>query len=307
MVYQYEYPGGIKVTGLGDFIRGLFFMLQFTERYDLRLHIEMHHPMTQWLAYFHDAHMSDSPKSANYKHKQTQVGYFAKNNYVYVETAQHAIRYQYVDVDDDFWAFLHTLPVSDGHTAMYCINHPNEAGITLEHRAQMRRVLEPTAEMQASVDMAMTNLHLRPRGYRVVHLRLNDDLFYQKDAEGGGSESQHWSLKQRQQLYDIVDAVVKIRRHTSDTLLLIASSNRIKRAVVRQCPNVVTLFHEITHLADPQLHSEAGVRNTLKDFYLMSHAKSIYSFSEYEHGSGFSKWCAAAYAVPYVCIRLRQG
>ena len=46
---------------------------------------------------------------------------------------------------------------------------------------------------------------------------------------------------------------------------------------------------------------EEKVKNTIIDFYLLSLSNSINSYSSYEHGSGFSYWCAKTYDIPYSC------
>jgi hypothetical protein len=38
----------------------------------------------------------------------------------------------------------------------------------------------------------------------------------------------------------------------------------------------------------------------------MTYSKYIYSFSVYDHGSGFSKWCATTYNIPYICYSLQK-
>jgi hypothetical protein len=37
------------------------------------------------------------------------------------------------------------------------------------------------------------------------------------------------------------------------------------------------------------------------DFNMFSHATSVIAFSVYKHGTGFSKWAAETYSVPYIC------
>ena len=65
------------------------------------------------------------------------------------------------------------------------------------------------------------------------------------------------------------------------------------------------MFHEITHTADMSITNDTNLINTLKEFYIMSFSSHIYSFSVYDHGSGFSKWCSVAYNIPYVCFSLK--
>ena len=57
----------------------------------------------------------------------------------------------------------------------------------------------------------------------------------------------------------------------------------------------------ITHFGEGVILEEEKVKNTLIDFYLLSQSKSIFSYSAYQHGSGFSYWCAKTFNIPYVC------
>ena len=63
--------------------------------------------------------------------------------------------------------------------------------------------------------------------------------------------------------------------------------------------NCVVQIKPITHLGYNLLVKYDAVKNTLVDFYLMSQSRHIYSYSVYTHGSGFSKWCAVLYNIPY--------
>ena len=66
---------------------------------------------------------------------------------------------------------------------------------------------------------------------------------------------------------------------------------------------IKTLFKEIIHLCESDTHVENNekIKNTLIEFYLMSFSKEIKSYSCYEHGSGFSYWCAKTFNIPYSC------
>ena len=60
-------------------------------------------------------------------------------------------------------------------------------------------------------------------------------------------------------------------------------------------------MNPITHFGEGVVLEEEKVKNTMIDFYLLSHSKSIFSYSVNKHGSGFSYWCAKTFNIPYVC------
>ena len=83
--------------------------------------------------------------------------------------------------------------------------------------------------------------------------------------------------------------------------LLIADSNDVKKIVENYFPNFKILMNPITHFGEGVVLEEEKVKNTLIDFYLLSRSKSIFSYSAYKHGSGFSYLCAKTFNIPYVC------
>jgi hypothetical protein len=83
--------------------------------------------------------------------------------------------------------------------------------------------------------------------------------------------------------------------------LIVSDNIDIKQLLIDKFPFAKTIFKEITHFGEGIVQEEEKVKNTLLDFYLLSHSTAIYSFSCYGHGSGFSQWCAETYDIPYSC------
>ena len=87
--------------------------------------------------------------------------------------------------------------------------------------------------------------------------------------------------------------------------LLISDNNLIKYYVLQKYPAICSVFNDITHIGEGIVLEEEKVKNTMLDFYLMSFANEIFAYSVYEHGSGFSYWCAKTYDIPYSCKYIR--
>ena len=83
--------------------------------------------------------------------------------------------------------------------------------------------------------------------------------------------------------------------------LVIADNNIVKNMLKNVFPNFKILLKDITHFGEGVVLEEEKVKNTLVDFYLLSYSNSIRSYSCYQHGSGFSYWCAKTYNIPYIC------
>ena len=87
--------------------------------------------------------------------------------------------------------------------------------------------------------------------------------------------------------------------------LIIADNNEIKILLLKYFPEFKTILKEITHFGEGIVLEEEKVKNTLIDFYLLSFAASIQSYSCYDHGSGFSYWCAKTFDIPYSCMLIK--
>jgi len=83
--------------------------------------------------------------------------------------------------------------------------------------------------------------------------------------------------------------------------LVLTDNMELKHIIAKTFPAIKILFKPIAHLGQGVVQHDEAIKNTLLEFYLMSRAASIVSFSSYEHGSGFSQWCAKTYNIPYVC------
>ena len=88
--------------------------------------------------------------------------------------------------------------------------------------------------------------------------------------------------------------------NSSKHYLILADNNSIKQYIIEHFPFVKTFFKDITHFGEGVSLQKEKVKNTLLDFYLMTYAKKINCYSCYQHGSGFSKWCAITYNIPYI-------
>ena len=178
---------------------------------------------------------------------------------------------------------------------LYLTNHPDETKISETNKEKMREIIKPTQYLLTQIETCIDNLKLIKQKYRVVHVRVYDDYFYENNAIKNNNKY----------VLNIANYIKSIKQETNDDIVLIASNNQIKSAIINRIPDIKTIFHEITHTADLSITNNDNLLNTLKEFYIMSFSSHIYSFSVYDHGSGFSKWCAVAYNIPYVCFSLQ--
>ena len=286
IIYQYKYKNNVSVTGLGDFIRCCFYILQFSDNYNINIDFNVYkHPIKTYLKYF--LNKEDISKSIS-----NNISFFEKKNYTYF-TKNNIIDYYYYNIDNDLFKFIKQIETYDKHKYLYLINHPDETRIFEQHKIKIRELFEPVYELQMKIENMLTSLNLIKHKYKIIHVRLNDDSF----------NGDYINFTDKQTI-NIINTINAIKKTTTDDIFLLCSNNVFKKHIIQQTPNIKTIFSEISHIGESTITTDDSLINTLIDFYIMSYSNHIYSFSVYEHGSGFSKWCAVMYNIPYICIKL---
>jgi hypothetical protein len=175
---------------------------------------------------------------------------------------------------------------------MYCNSFPiNE--IPEKNKEYMRKFLEPTNEMKIIINQTLDELNIYSKQYIAIHIRSGDIYL----TEGKNTFTNGYIYK----LINNIKNDIKNDINGENNYLLIADSNDVKKIIQEIFPKFKTLMKPITHFGEGVVLEEEKVKNTMIDFYLLSFAKSIFSYSSYKHGSGFSYWCAKTFNIPYVC------
>ena len=286
IVYQYKYIGNVNVTGLGDFIRGCFFLLQFSDDYNINVDFSIfNHPIKNYLNYFLLKNDISEDDSKN-------VDFFKKDNYSYF-TNENIINYKYTNINTSLVRFINNLPNYDNTVFLYLTNHPDENKITQTHKNKICDIFKPTNELDTIINTTLLNIKLTKKCFKIIHIRMEYDFFYDNNK-----------TIFKKHINFLIKKINIIKQNTRDDILLISNTNNMKSIILKYIPSLKCIFYDITHICDKLLHNDINIINTLKDFYIMSYANYIYSFSVYEHGSGFSKWCSVAYNIPYICYRI---
>jgi hypothetical protein len=193
----------------------------------------------------------------------------------------------------NFVEYMAQSPVYYSNVFMFCNSFPI-GEISEKNKEYMRSILEPTAEMKQLVCDTLSSLNLTVKGYNVIHVRSGDRYLT--------NEINVFDVKYIEKL---TLAIRGDMRFNGEEYLIIADNNSIKLALKNIFSGFKILVKEITHFGEGVILEEEKVKNSLVDFYLLSFAKSIFSYSYYEHGSGFSSWCAKTYDIPYVCRHVK--
>jgi hypothetical protein len=277
-VYQQLYNNFTKPSGFGDFIRGSYFTIQFCERYNIEHDILINHPIKKYLKMHSiEAGVDCEP--------DLLVNAFDKPNF----HPDNQEKSKNGEIIDDFCSYLKDpkQTFEDKIANIYVISFPFET-VTDEHRAIMRKYLEPTDSFKFFILSLLKNARLVFKKYIVIHIRSGDNaLIYKEDIN-------------LEYLRNIVLEIYKIYKPNYEYLLL-SDSVKLKEKIIAIFPNIRATLNEIAHSGEGVELTEETVRNTMMDFYLMAYSGRIYSYSCYDHGTGFSKWCAETFKIPYKC------
>jgi hypothetical protein len=211
-----------------------------------------------------------------------------KNNIIHTITG--------TKINSEFISYLSKdASVHNDYSLIYNIVYPQHE-ISEAHKEYMKRFLCPNAAMEQSILDTMTGLDIARLAYSVIHIRSGDNF-----AKGDDTVFQPGYINQLcKYINQIIYTDIKIRKRVCN-YLLISDNNEIKTIMIDRFPFLKIMNNPITHIATAFSNKDEMVKNTLIDFYLMSRSNAIHSFSCYDHGSGFSQWCAKTYNVPFTC------
>ena len=302
-VYQQSYKENKKATGFGDFLRGNYYLMQFCAGLNIHYEINMsNHPLSFYLKNKTvDTHDEDT-----YTTICQNIEQLSGNNFVPNIDQDNTILFKpQNNFIIDFMLYLLTnCPLYENTNTntnkntnkntniqyIYTIAYPPQEIISENHKMYMRHILEPTIEMQLYVQNTISLLHMREKEYITIHIRSGDQSLI-----GGLPVSKHFLSK-------IKNEIMKIMRlDRSRQYLLLTDNNELKTVLVETFPQLKIVINEISHSGEGIVLTESAVKNTMLDLYLLAKSCAIFSLSCYSHGSGFSKWTAETYNIPYIC------
>ena len=285
-IYQKTYNNDKYASGFGDFIRGCYFMLDFCETFHFKPIILINHPLNEFL---------ENHSSTNNYNILKKVSMFDDNN-----CNKHILNNDNVIINtirknetiNRFINYLDTSQIDNNNNInIYNIVFPY-LEVSFEHQKIMRNILKPSQEMKEYIVYTLENLELTEKNYIIIHIRSGDNYLNCVDTQ--------FNLTY---LTDITNSIILLLdQHPNAYFLLIADNKFIKLYLYSQkLYRLYIIFNEIGHFGENTQLDRNQIKNTMLDFYLFAHSSMIYAFSSYDHGSGFSFWCAKTYGIPYSC------
>lgn len=291
-VYQEEYYNSVKASGFGDFIRGSYFLIQFCNKYRINYNIDLlNHPLSNCLK--NNKYKLQTNKNINY----FNITPFSKNNFI-PEILNDNILSSKRDIETEayFIDYLYEQYSNSSILLIYIIAFPDN-NINNTDKNIMRYILEPNSNIKQKVYYILNSISFTLKQFTVIHIRCGDNLLVNKETK--------LDLQIINNIFSNLDNLFNF--NNNNNYLLLADNNYIKKIIINKyftinnTINIKTVFNKITHLGEGVKLTNNSIENTMIEFYLMSLSNNIFSMSIYEHGSGFSKWCAETYNIPYIC------
>lgn len=335
-VFQPVFMYNRKATGWGDIIRGSYFLIQYCEELDLDFDIDMsYHPISRFLEkyrknkYYNDFFV-DKEKENMKKNIYKNVVKFDETNFIPKVTSNKIILSNHRSIKEikyKFNKYLNNVPFNCDIMESSIYTNENKSklsntkyihtitfpiyNITYLQKERMKQEVEPCEEVKIEVQTIMNKLELVEERYVVLHIRCGDTYLLNKSKYFSKrflskviEEVKSWLVF----LENTRGTVINMNMNTTeeeDTLktsvFCVADNNYIKQILINEFPFIKILMFDIKHTGEGEHLEEENVKNTVIEFSIMSKSKSIFAISAYDHGSGFSKWCAETYSIPYMC------
>lgn len=288
-VYQLAFTNQ-KSPGFGDFLRGSFFLMQLAKILNLEFELDIsNHPIS---------------------------------NFVINNGLNSKIKYNNIE----FKIGLNR-PLVNGEHLSFLLNPPNNIGFDMEFinqiilelnksktecfslftnafpifynfkdegREYIKSQLLPNKMMVKYINDTFKMLNLQKNTYAVLHIRTGDKYI---------SKNEIIDREFINKINGLIDSII-----VPGKKYLLLSDNNVLKEHLKNRPNFYVLLNKIEHLGgeisikgqeNDIIKDNDAVKNTMLEFYLMSFSNSILSMSTYDHISGFSKYCAEIFNIPF--------
>ncbi len=284
-VYQLKYKNGVA-QGLGDYIRGCFCLMQICAMLGLSFDMDLkNHPMSKYLIQQESENNKDLESKYNINY--AQVSRYENTNYVPINSTTYSKNS--INFFTEFVKNLNSMGLSE-HFFTFCHSFPIFDVQDVGRKFILSKLL-PNEMMQTSIKARLARLELIPKRFAVIHIRSGD-----KYLINNGSFNSYVVKK--------IVGILSKNMKEGTRYLIVSDNNQIKLILKKAFPQVVIQLTKITHLGESANPDDDAIMETLLDFYLMSNAFQIISFSPYNWGSGFSQWCSILYKIPYTKIQV---
>jgi hypothetical protein len=284
-VYQAFYKNNVKATGFGDYLRGCYFLLEYGLEKNIIIDFVIQHPLQNVLKN-ENQNLNLISQIESFQENGIQSVKFVKD-----DLFEHFHKKE--KMNECFEDYMKNQPKWNNEVFVYTICIPKRM-VSRELKKRIKILLLPNQEMNNYIFVKMNELKLKKKQYRTIHIRCGDDYLFHKNEnkidffQNIKKKILKWKLNMEKK---------------EELILLLCDNNEIKKYLSSEFSQFKSFETQITHLGE-FVHSSEEIKNTMLDFYLLSYSKTITCLSIYDHGSGFSMWCAVTYDIPYQFIKI---
>ena len=287
-VYQYDFVNK-KSPGLGDFLRGSFYLMQLSRILNMDFKIDIsNHPMSEFII------NNGKSLDINYNNIKFLIGHNRPELLPYSINPPNNMCFDVKFANIVIKELNKTRAKSVG---LFTNAFPIYYIFSDYGRDFIKSQLMPNKLMKNYIDNTFNSLQLKPNTYAVIHIRAGDEYLSSKQ-----STKPPFAHK-------IVNIINKLKNPAKKYLIL--SDNHALKLILKDTPNFYVYMHDnIEHLGgeiNPSNKSVDGTKNALLEFYLMSYSNSILGLSVYDHISGFSRYCSEIYKIPFRNIVIKKS
>jgi len=263
-VYQPKYNNH-SCQGIGDFLRGSFFLLQFCLHNNIEF--DMNYKLHNISKYIYNS----TPIAYEINHDN--INYYVPDN-IFSSTINfyyEFISYMNNQKTEVFGCYFNNIPVFK---------------ICDKQRNIIKNKFLPKNEIQLELKKTLDILNFEQNKFTVIHIRSGDKCMNFTNGESRDVSS----------INEYIKFIEKSLPKQRDNYLLLSDNTYIKSYFNKKNSMYKIINSKICHCA---LNNENGLMDTLVDFFLMTKSKNIISFAFLGHGTGFSEYAAALYNIPY--------
>jgi hypothetical protein len=171
------------------------------------------------------------------------------------------------------------------HDEVICVftNNKFKQEITEECKEFIKSILTPNEEFQNYMNQILWK-RPPPLNYTIIHFRLGDSLLIRGEYEENNFMKQ----------------LTVFKNHKDATDVLISDCMPFKEYVSSNCSDIFLYDMYVSHIGYES--HENSIKDTLFEFFLVTHSKKIKTFCVYDHISGFVLIAHQIYDIPLARI-----
>ena len=177
----------------------------------------------------------------------------------------------------DMNEFLSQINWEQNDVILICSDYYPKEEISDECRNYILNLFKPNEELDTYL-----NLYIPKYNYDLYHFRMGDSKITNKNNS-------------YDEKYDEILLLLREELKNKDKIIVISDDQKLKNFLSDNEKSLIIFDNEIVHFA--RCNECESIKETLMDFYLISKADKVKSFSVYERFSGFVLWTAKLFDI----------